>query len=97
MKFGVAGYVIVRENQEEVQSELKRITNVQEHADGHVNYQQWLANTQLEQQVSLEDYSVSNCGLRSGLAGTPVRSPTCDLPSQKTRKPILNRGHSTRT
>ncbi len=71
MKFGVAGYVIVRENQEEVQAELKRITNVQEHADGYANYQQWLANTQLEQQVSLEDYSVSNRGLRSGLAATP--------------------------
>jgi hypothetical protein len=28
-------------------------------------------NTQLEQPVSLEDYSVSNRGLRSGLVGTP--------------------------
>ncbi|MCY7375102.1 MAG: hypothetical protein LH472_03930, partial [Pyrinomonadaceae bacterium] len=27
--------------------------------------------TKLEQQVSLEDYSVSNRGLRSGLTGTP--------------------------
>ena len=63
--------MIVRENQEEVQAELKRITNVGEHADGYANYQQWLANTQLEQQVSLADYSVSNRGLRSGLAGTP--------------------------
>jgi hypothetical protein len=54
-----------------VQAELKRITNMQEHADGYANYQQWLANTQLEQQVSLEDYSVSNRGLRSGLAGIP--------------------------
>jgi FMNH2-dependent dimethyl sulfone monooxygenase len=35
------------------------------------NYQQWIANTQLEQRLSLEDYSVSNRGLRSGLIGTP--------------------------
>jgi FMNH2-dependent dimethyl sulfone monooxygenase len=35
------------------------------------NYQQWLAGTQLEQRVSLEDYSVSNRGLRAGLIGTP--------------------------
>ena len=40
-------------------------------AAGYQNYQQWLAGTRLEQQVSLEDYSVSNRGLRSGLIGTP--------------------------
>jgi FMNH2-dependent dimethyl sulfone monooxygenase len=38
---------------------------------GYGNYQDWLANTQLEQRVSLEDYSVSNRGLRPGLVGTP--------------------------
>ena len=31
----------------------------------------WIANTKLEQQVSLQDYSVSNRGLRAGLVGTP--------------------------
>ena len=31
----------------------------------------WIANTKLEQRVSLEDYSVSNRGLRAGLIGTP--------------------------
>ena len=41
------------------------------HAAGYQNYRQWLAGTKLEQQVSLEDYSVSNRGLRSGLVGTP--------------------------
>ena len=30
-----------------------------------------MRNTQLERRVSLEDYSVSNRGLRSGLVGTP--------------------------
>src|SRR5262245_28783058 len=71
MKFGVAGYAIVRETEKEAQDELQRITDVKQSAAGHANYQQWLAGTQLEQRVSLEDYSVSNRGLRSGLVGTP--------------------------
>jgi len=70
MKFGVAGYAIVRETEREAQQELRRITDVQQSAAGYSNYQQWLAGTQLEQRVSLEDYSVSNRGLRSGLVGT---------------------------
>jgi len=71
MRFGVAGYAIVRETEREAQQELRRITDVQQSAAGYANYQQWLAGTQLEQRVSLEDYSVSNRGLRSGLVGTP--------------------------
>jgi FMNH2-dependent dimethyl sulfone monooxygenase len=71
MKFGVAGYAIVRETERDAQDELRRITDVQQFAAGYANYQQWLAGTQLEQRVSLEDYSVSNRGLRSGLVGTP--------------------------
>jgi dimethylsulfone monooxygenase len=71
MKFGVAGYAIVRVNEQETQRELARITDVKQNAAGYQNYQDWLANTQLEQRVSLEDYSVSNRGLRSGLVGTP--------------------------
>jgi FMNH2-dependent dimethyl sulfone monooxygenase len=70
MKFGVAGYAIVRETEREALDEVKRITDVQQSAAGYANYQQWLAGTQLEQRVSLEDYSVSNRGLRSGLVGT---------------------------
>jgi len=71
MKFGVAAYAIVRDSEREAQAELKRITDVKQSAAGYGNYQQWLQNTQLEQRVSLEDYSVSNRGLRSGLVGTP--------------------------
>jgi FMNH2-dependent dimethyl sulfone monooxygenase len=71
LKFGVAGYAIVRETEREAHDELRRITDVQQSAAGYANYQQWLAGTQLEQRVSLEDYSVSNRGLRSGLVGTP--------------------------
>jgi dimethylsulfone monooxygenase len=71
MQFGVAGYAIVRDSEAEARKELARITDVKQNAAGYGNYQQWLANTQLEQRVSLEDYSVSNRGLRSGLVGTP--------------------------
>ena len=71
LKFGVAGYAIVRETEKEAQDELERITDVHQSAAGYANYQQWIAGTQLEQRVSLEDYSVSNRGLRSGLVGTP--------------------------
>ena len=70
MTFGVAAYAIVRESEREAKKELNRITDVKQHARGYDNYQQWLAGTQLESQVSLEDYSVTNRGLRSGLVGT---------------------------
>lgn len=71
MIFGVAGYTVVRNSEAEAHAEVARITDVQQSASGYKNYQQWLAGTQLEQQVSLQDYSVSNRGLRSGLVGTP--------------------------
>ena len=71
LAFGVAGYTIVRDSEEAARAELRRITDVKQSAAGYENYQQWIANTQLEQRVSLEDYSVSNRGLRSGLIGTP--------------------------
>jgi FMNH2-dependent dimethyl sulfone monooxygenase len=71
MRFGVAAFVICRNTEEEAQRELARITDVRQSARGYANYQDWIANTRLEQRVSLEDYSVSNRGLRSGLVGTP--------------------------
>jgi FMNH2-dependent dimethyl sulfone monooxygenase len=73
MQYGVAAYSIIRNNDAEVKKELARITDVQPGSPGYHNYQQWLAGTQLEQKVSLEDYSVSNRGLRSGLVGTPAQ------------------------
>jgi FMNH2-dependent dimethyl sulfone monooxygenase len=71
MVYGVAGYAIVRDTEASAQAEVERITDVKQSARGYGNYQQWLAGSQLEQKVSLEDYSVSNRGLRSGLVGTP--------------------------
>jgi FMNH2-dependent dimethyl sulfone monooxygenase len=73
MQFGVAGYAIVRETEADAQRELERITDVKQNASGFANYQQWLNGTQLEQRMSIQEYSVSNRGLRSGLVGTPTQ------------------------
>lgn len=70
MEYGMAAYVIVRETEAAAKRELERVTNVAEGSPGYHNYQDWLSNTQLESRVSLEDYSVSNRGLRAGLVGT---------------------------
>jgi len=71
MSFGTAAYAVVRSTEAEVTREVARITDVRQSARGYANYQEWVTNTQLEQRVSLEDYSVSNRGLRAGLVGTP--------------------------
>jgi FMNH2-dependent dimethyl sulfone monooxygenase len=71
MEYGIAAYTIVRDTETEAKRELARITNVTPGSPGYNNYQDWIANTQLESRVTLEDYSVSNRGLRAGLVGTP--------------------------
>jgi FMNH2-dependent dimethyl sulfone monooxygenase len=71
MTFGVSGYAIVRDSEAEAQNEVARITDVKQSARGYANYQQWITGSKLEQKISLEDYSVSNRGLRSGFVGTP--------------------------
>ena len=69
--YGMAGFTIVRPTIEAANRELARITDVSVGSAGYGNYQDWIGNTKLEQRVSLEDYSVSNRGLRAGLVGTP--------------------------
>jgi len=71
LRFGASGFVVCRESDTEARRELARITDVRQSARGYANYQDWITNTMLEQRVSLEDYSVSNRGLKSGLVGTP--------------------------
>jgi FMNH2-dependent dimethyl sulfone monooxygenase len=73
MQFGVAGYAFTRDSEREVTEEIERITDVKQNAKGYANYQQWLQGTQLEQKMSIQEYSVSNRGLRSGLIGTPAQ------------------------
>jgi FMNH2-dependent dimethyl sulfone monooxygenase len=69
--YGVSGYVIVRDTEAEAQAELARILDVQSSPEAYASYQDFVAGSQLESHVSLEEYSVSNRGLRAGLVGTP--------------------------
>ena len=71
LEFGVSGYVICRDTEAEAQAELDRILNVRSSPEAYSSYQDFVSGSQLESQVSLEEYSVSNRGLRSGLIGTP--------------------------
>jgi FMNH2-dependent dimethyl sulfone monooxygenase len=71
MTFGVSGYVICRDTEEEARAELDRILDVRSSPEAYASYQDFVEGSQLESQVSLEEYSVSNRGLRSGLIGTP--------------------------
>jgi FMNH2-dependent dimethyl sulfone monooxygenase len=71
MQFGVAAYSIIRATKQQVDQEITRITNVAPGSSGYANYQEFVQNSQLDQVLSLEDYSVSNRGLKSGLVGTP--------------------------
>lgn len=71
--YGVSGYVIVRDTEEEAAAELERILDVKADPDAYASYQDFVAGSQLESQVSLEEYSVSNRGLRAGLVGTPAQ------------------------
>jgi FMNH2-dependent dimethyl sulfone monooxygenase len=71
LSFGVSGYVICRDTEEEAKAELDRILDVRSSPAAYASYQDFVQGSQLESQVSLEEYSVSNRGLRSGLIGTP--------------------------
>ncbi len=71
MQFGVAGFTVVRDTDEQAQREVSRITDVGASAAGFANFQQWLSGTQLDTSLATQEYSVSNRGLRSGLVGTP--------------------------
>ncbi len=71
LTFGVSGYVICRDTQAEAQAELDRILDVRSSAEAYASYQDFVEGSQLESRVSVEEYSVSNRGLRSGLIGTP--------------------------
>jgi dimethylsulfone monooxygenase len=70
MQYGVAGYIVARGTEAEAKREVARITNVAPGSPGYHNYRDWISHSALEQTVSLEDYSVSNRGLRAGLVGT---------------------------
>lgn len=67
---GMAAYVICRDTEEEAQEELKRITTVHD-LSGYAGFKDFTSKSELEQQIQLQDYSVSNRGIRPNLIGTP--------------------------
>jgi dimethylsulfone monooxygenase len=71
LMFGVSGYVICRNSEADARAELDRILDVRSSPEAYASYRDFVEGSQLESQVSLEEYSVSNRGLRSGLIGTP--------------------------
>lgn len=71
MHYGMAAYAIVRDSEAEAKRELARITSVTELPAGYANFDQWLSGTQLEREMKIAEYSVSNRGLRPNLVGTP--------------------------
>ena len=71
MQYGMAAYAIVRDSEAEAKRELERITTVTDLPAGYANFDQWLSGTQLEREVKIQEYSVSNRGLRPNLVGTP--------------------------
>ncbi|HEY1415103.1 MAG TPA: LLM class flavin-dependent oxidoreductase [Caulobacteraceae bacterium] len=71
MIFGMAAYAIVRATREAAQAERSRITSLDPAAPGFANFNQWVSGTELERELKIEEYSVSNRGLRPGLVGTP--------------------------
>jgi len=53
LSFGVSGYVICRDSRAEAQAELDRILDVRSSPDAYASYQDFVAVSQLESQVSL--------------------------------------------
>jgi dimethylsulfone monooxygenase len=70
MTFGMAAYAIVRDTEEEARAEVARITTLDPNAAGFDNFDQWISGTELERELKLQEYSVSNRGLRPNLIGT---------------------------
>ena len=52
---------------------MARITKLDPKAPGFGNFDQWISGTELERELKIQEYSVSNRGLRPGLIGTPAQ------------------------
>jgi FMNH2-dependent dimethyl sulfone monooxygenase len=70
MIFGMAAYAIVRDTEAAARAEVARITTLDPAAPGFDNFDQWLSGTRLEREMRIQEYSVSNRGLRPDLVGT---------------------------
>lgn len=74
MAYGMAAYAIVRDSEREAEAEVARITDMNgKPPPGFDSFDQWLSGTQLERELKIQEYSVTNRGLRPRLVGTPER------------------------
>ena len=72
LQYGMAAFAIIRDSEAEAKRELERITQLPPNPPkGFDNFDQWLSGTQLERELKLQEYSVSNRGLRPNFVGTP--------------------------
>ncbi len=71
MIYGMAAYAVVRDSEAEARREVARITTLDANAPGFANFDQWLSGTKLERELKVQEYSVTNRGLRPDLVGTP--------------------------
>lgn len=71
LRYGMAAYAIVRDSEAEAARELARITSVSGLPAGYANFNEWLSGTELERDMKIQEYAVSNRGLRPNLVGTP--------------------------
>lgn len=69
--FGMAAYIILRDSESEAKAELTRITAIKNYEDYKNSYEHFTGNSNLDVEISKQEYSVSNRGLRPKLVGTP--------------------------
>jgi FMNH2-dependent dimethyl sulfone monooxygenase len=68
---GMAAYVIVRDTEAEAAAELERITTVNQDSPGYASFEEFVANSNLDVELTRREYSVGTRGLRPNLVGTP--------------------------
>ncbi|UFS59145.1 LLM class flavin-dependent oxidoreductase [Subtercola endophyticus] len=66
---GMAAFAIVRDTEADARAELARITEVQP-GPSFASFTEFVEKSELDLEITLKDYSVSNRGLRPGLVGT---------------------------
>ena len=67
----MAVYMIVRDDEKEAWAEYEHITKIKNYEEYENSYKDFTSNSNLNVQISKEEYSVSNRGLRPRLIGTP--------------------------